>query len=99
MTWTEKIDHSEIMNEITKKTDDFANRFGKHLGTSDVTPDNMGKEKSQKNNLTTNQLRKFFGEVKRQQLNGYNQSDFILLRPKLAYAVARAKSEKRNPKK
>ena len=40
--------------------------------------------------LTTNQLRKFFGEVKRQQLQGYNASSFVMLKPKLAYAVGRA---------
>lgn len=44
--------------------------------------------------LTTNQLRKFFGEIKRQQIKGFLMDDFILLRPKLAYAVA--KKGKRN---
>ena len=44
--------------------------------------------------LTTNQLRKFFGEVKRQQMEGFNETDFILLKPKLAYAVGRAKDPK-----
>jgi len=43
--------------------------------------------------LTTNQLRKFFGEVKRQQMKGYNETDFVLLKPKLAYAVGRAKGK------
>lgn len=45
------------------------------------------------NKLTTSQLRRFFGEVKRQQLQGYDESDFVLLKPKLAYAVGRAKEE------
>ena len=35
--------------------------------------------------------RKFFGEVKRQQTIGYQESSFILLKPKLAYAVGRVK--------
>ena len=46
--------------------------------------------------LTTNQLRKFFGEIKRQQIKGFNQVDFSLLQPKLAYAVG--KSKKKNNK-
>ena len=29
-------------------------------------------------------------EVKRQDMNGYNETDFVLLKPKLAYAVGRA---------
>lgn len=71
--------------EITDKVTDveFAKRFGEYLGKDD------GVNKK----LTTNQLRKFFGEVKRQQMQGYNKTDFILLKPKLAYAVGRAKNK------
>lgn len=49
----------------------------------------------ERNKLTTSQLRKFFGEVKRLQMRGYkdNESDFIMLKPKLAYAVGRAKKD------
>lgn len=43
--------------------------------------------------LTTSQLRKFFGEVKKQQIKKYNPVDFSLLKPKLAYAVGRTKSK------
>lgn len=46
--------------------------------------------------LTTSQLRKFYGEVKRMQLNGYDDSDnseFKLLKPKLAYAVGRRQNK------
>lgn len=46
--------------------------------------------------MTTSQLRKFFGEVKRQQIHGYNESSFVMLSPKLAYAVGRAKKEMKN---
>ena len=42
--------------------------------------------------LSTSQLRKFFGELKRIQANFNNSSnEIILLDPKIAYAVARAK--------
>lgn len=40
-------------------------------------------------NDLTSQLRKFYGEVKRLQLNGYNKVEFKLLKPKLAYAAGR----------
>ncbi|HMO40840.1 MAG TPA: type III-A CRISPR-associated protein Csm2 [Saprospiraceae bacterium] len=44
-------------------------------------------------NFTTSQIRNFFGELKRIQLKGIagEQASFHLLRPKLAYAAARAK--------
>lgn len=31
-------------------------------------------------------------------MNGYDETDFVLLKPKLAYAVGRARSKVRNPK-
>jgi CRISPR type III-A-associated protein Csm2 len=87
--WTEKFPKEEIKEKITDKTVKFAEEFGTHLGT-DVLND-RGKTDVAK--LTTNQLRKFFGEVKRQQMNGYNETDFVLLKPKLAYAVGRTKGK------
>ncbi len=42
-------------------------------------------------NDLTSQLRKFYGEVKRLQLNGYNNVKFKLIKPKLAYAAGRNK--------
>ena len=80
--WTELIPKSEITYRVTEKTVDFASRFGRYLGRND----NDGKQ------LTTSQLRKFFGEVKRQQMQGFDQTRFILLKPKLAYAVGRVVS-------
>lgn len=59
--------------------------FGKFLADQRDNKWNTG--------LTTNQLRKFFGEVKRQQAKGYNSIDFALLKPKLAYAVGKAKTK------
>lgn len=52
--------------------------------------DNGGKK------VTTSQLRKFFGEIKRIQADFENcKVDLILLDPKIAYAVGRAKKEAR----
>lgn len=82
MSWTKKIPATEITGKITDATVTFAEEFGKYLGSDE--PQQSGDKK-----LTTNQLRKFFGEVKKQQMRGFDKTDFILLKPKLAYAVGR----------
>lgn len=86
MAWNEFIPASEITEKVTRATVTFAEKFGRYLGTD---------ERGVANKLTTSQLRKFFGEVKRQQMNGYDETEFVLLKPKLAYAVARANINKR----
>lgn len=92
MAWDKNklIPQSEITDKVTDKTVKFAQEFGSYLGTDDL---NTKTGKPSGNKLTTNQLRKFFGEVKRQQMSGYDQTDFVLLKPKLAYAVGRAKQK------
>lgn len=88
MAWTKGfIPQNEIKVKITSATVEFAEEFGKYLGTTDK--DSYPKVEK----MSSTQLRKFFGEVKRQQLNGYKDSDFILLKPKLAYAVGRDKGK------
>ncbi len=94
--WTEKIPVTEITEKVTTETVKYAERFGSYLGKDDVieTPDRGGRMRRTKySKLTTNQLRKFFGEVKRQQMEGYDETSFVLLKPKLAYAVGRAKDK------
>lgn len=89
MSWnkSERIPKEEIQNKVTDKTVQFAEIFGTYLAEKE---DNAEP-------LTTSQLRKFFGEVKRQQMMGYNDTEFVMLKPKLAYAVGRAKQNgKRN---
>lgn len=84
MSWNKNdlIPKEEIQNKVTDKTVQFAERFGKYLAV-----DNYDSEP-----LTTSQLRKFFGEVKRQQMmKEFNETEFTMLKPKLAYAVGRAK--------
>lgn len=92
MAWTGFIDSKEITDKVTGKTVEFAEKFGKYLGKDDRKTDTMGKT-TKNAKLTTSQLRKFFGEVKRQQMTRYNETDFVLLKPKLAYAVGRAKDK------
>lgn len=81
------IETEELRGTITQKTVTFAEDLGKDL----VKGDGVNVEP-----LTTTQLRKFFGEVKRQQLKGYSPTSFIMLKPKLAYAVGRAKQKAKN---
>lgn len=70
---------------------DFAEAFGKHLASSN--------EKDKKRiAMTTTQLRNFFGELRRIQAMGFegNETDFYMLKPKLAYTCARVLKDKRN---
>ena len=85
MKWNRNdlIPDTEIREKVTDVTVSFAKRFGEHLA----------KKEDGFEPLTTTQLRRFFGEVKRQQLNGYNETEFVMLKPKLAYAVGRAKKD------
>jgi CRISPR type III-A-associated protein Csm2 len=83
MSWnkTDLIPNGEIQDKVTDATVQFAKRFGDYLAEKEESAEP----------LTTSQLRKFFGEVKRQQMTGYNNTEFVMLKPKLAYAVGRAK--------
>lgn len=69
---------SWIMQGIGKDTVDFAEEFGEYLVRG----------------LSTSQIRNVFGEVKRIQMKGEANeafvTDVLLLKPKLAYAKARA---------
>lgn len=90
MNWNKnnRISKEEIQDKVTDATVQFAKSFGEYLAEKD---DNAEP-------LTTSQLRKFFGEVKRQQMMGYDNTEFIMLKPKLAYAVGRAKQNGRRNK-
>lgn len=88
-----------ISDKITQATVDFAKKFGTYLAKPDIED---GKDKKGNpikitigEKMTTSQLRRFFGEVKRQQTIGYEEASFVMLSPKLAYAVGRAKKDKK----
>lgn len=70
----------EITKGVSEKTVEWAERFGKYLAKNP-------------NAMTTTQIRRFYGEVKRQQVTGWKPSDFAMLKPKLAYAVGRDKNK------
>lgn len=86
-----------IIEGITKGTIDFAKNFGHYLA-KDESEEKNGKKITSCGKLTTSQLRKFFGAVKRLQTTGYNESSFLMLKPQLAYAVGRAKNGNNNNK-
>ncbi len=90
MSWDKNklISKIEIQEKITETTVNFAEEFGGYLAQKEDTAEP----------LTTSQLRKFFGEVKRQQMIGYDETEFVMLKPKLAYAVGRAKQNGRRGK-
>ncbi len=81
-----------ITDKLTRETVLLAEENGHYLGTDEKAQNpRTGKMCIIKGKLTTNQLRRFFGEVKRQEMQGYDETQFILLKPKLAYAVGRDK--------
>ncbi len=94
------IDQEWISDKIDQEAVDFARKLGTYLAKSDMEEgtDKKGNPimTTVGEKLTTSQLRRFFGEVKRQQTMGYEESSFVMLSPKLAYAVGRAKKDKKN---
>ena len=77
-----------IRNGFDKETIAFAEKFGKHI----ASPNDKSNDSDA---LTTSQIRIFFGELRRIQMGDYDKqtTDFLMLRPKLAYAVKRHNKE------
>ncbi|GAB2596416.1 type III-A CRISPR-associated protein Csm2 [Spirosoma areae] len=73
---------SWIESGITDDCIRFAEGFGSHL---------------ERNKFTTSQIRNVFGEIKRIQMSGFanGRTDFLLLKPKMAYAARRAQDKDR----
>ncbi len=70
-------------DSLTKEAIKFTEELGEEL---------VDKPNYKRNAMSTSQLRNFFGEVRRIQSNlKENKPAFYMLRPKLAYAVARAR--------
>lgn len=82
-----------IQNEtgLTRESIQWAREFGKFLAKTKY--ENNKKVKEQ---LSTSQIRRFFGLIKRLQAKGYDEnsrSDLLMLTPQLAYAVGRDKKK------
>lgn len=80
-----------ITHGLDEEAIEFAMREGANLARDDDR---------QKNALTTSQIRNFFGEVKRIQARGFEneKTSFLLIKPKLAYAEARARKTNQQTK-
>lgn len=77
----EKWIHDGITEDAIKWADTFGENLSKQEGKFEQRP------------LTTSQLRKFFGELKRIDTNRQKRlGDVLLLKPMLAYAVGRDKN-------
>ncbi|MDD2297338.1 MAG: type III-A CRISPR-associated protein Csm2 [Sphaerochaetaceae bacterium] len=75
-----RIDKDWIQKEITDETVQWAKSFGEYLQS----------DANRTKPLTTSQIRKFFGELKRIQANPTKyREDIPMLKAKLAYAVGR----------
>ena len=85
-----------IQNGPDKIMVHFADEFAQNLTLSIV----MEGEKDKMDNkklvaLTASQMRRFFSAVKSLQQQGYEEGEFVMLLPKLAYAVGRARQQNR----
>ncbi len=69
-----------VTNGVTKSTIEYTEKFGERLGKA-----------LEKQKLSTSQIRNIFGDVKKMEMREYNESEFLLLKPKLAYAAKRGR--------
>ncbi|MDF1610554.1 type III-A CRISPR-associated protein Csm2 [Stygiobacter electus] len=69
-----------IKNGLDKEAILFAEYFGKEL-----SPEGLGNKEA----LTTSQIRNVYGEVQRMKMKGFNKSELLLLKPRLAYLTER----------
>ena len=74
--WVADFKTDWIKEGFNKETVEYSAEFGKYL---------------KNNQLTTSQIRNTYGELKRIQMKGFEneKTAFYLLKPKMAYAVAR----------
>ncbi|MDR1459192.1 MAG: type III-A CRISPR-associated protein Csm2 [Bacteroidales bacterium] len=83
---TDKLKQEWIQTGITQDATAWAESFGKFLCGEQINKDNAFPRGA----LTTSQLRRFFGEVKRISTDfDRNQTDLVMLKHMLAYAVGR----------
>ena len=83
----QKLEKSWVINGITPDIVKWTESFGKYLCA-------YGEQNPTKKALTTGQLRKFFGEVKRIDADVVkHKAEIPMLKPLLAYAVGRDKKK------
>lgn len=87
----QKLDTKWVKEPITQEVVNWCESFGKYLAAEkrEESIDRNGRRRTKTiGGMSTSQLRKFFGEVKRIEMQ-YNASDVAMLNPLLAYAVGR----------
>lgn len=84
-----------IQVQIVEETTEWAKGFGEELNQPEKEINQKtGKEFVKRKALSTSQLRKFFGELKRLETDFERKStEIVMLKPMLAYAVGRDKGE------
>jgi len=80
--WEREFNINWIKDSINKECIEYTRKFGQFLSDR------------REGNLTTSQIRMVYGELKRIQMKGFDkeQTAFLLLRPKMAYADKRNES-------
>jgi CRISPR-associated protein Csm2 len=80
----------KIIKGDTKRLVKVAGKLGLRWGRDLDTQKKGGTEKNDER-LTRSQIRNIFNSVKRIEMHGFNgkENEFLLLKPKLAYAAAR----------
>ena len=85
----QKLDPKWVHTPMTQDIVDWCESFGQYLAIGNQSKVRNGKFTGNPK-MTTSQLRKFFGEVKRIEMqNEIDFSDVVMLNPLLAYAVGR----------
>lgn len=88
MAFTEKMNPEWITINFNEEAVDWTNKFAEYLAKDTKLEKGFAKA------LTTSQLRKFFGQLRRIQADYEKlQKEIPLLKPKLAYAVGRAEKD------
>ncbi len=72
-----------VNEEIIKFTEEFAEYLN--------NKNEKGKKIGKKQELTTSQIRNIFGAIKKIEQKGFEEKEFMLLKPHLAYASTRGK--------
>jgi CRISPR-associated protein Csm2 len=80
---------------LVERSQDFGSDLAKDLKRKDQ----RGRDRVEISKLTTSQIRNFFGTVKKIEAKGFDNAgerEFLLLKPKLAYAAKKAGKTKLN---
>lgn len=73
-----------IANGLDKEAILYAEKFGQEL----TKPDGNEKQK-----LSTSQIRNVYGDVQKMKMKGFDEQEFLLLKPRLAYTTLRSSNK------